>query len=151
MDDKWDRYFLRIAREAASLSKDPSTQCGAVIVGPDRAIRGTGFNGFARGVRDDERLHDRETKLRMIIHAEINAIIHARCDLRGCTIYVWPLPPCSMCAACVIQAGICRVVAPAPSEGLSVRWGEHLWLASNMYPEAGVVLSMLGAEKCDDL
>ncbi len=146
MDNKWDEYFMRIAREAASLSKDPSTQCGAVIVGPDRTIRGTGFNGFARGVRDDERLHDRETKLRMIIHAEINAIIHARCDLRGCTIYVWPLPPCSMCAACIIQAGISRVVAPAPSVELVGRWREHFRLASDMYCEVGVIYSEVGGE-----
>lgn len=141
MDNKWDEYFMRIAREAASLSKDPSTQCGAVIVGPDRTIRGTGFNGFARGVRDDERLHDRETKLKMIIHAEINAIICARGDLRGCTIYVWPLPPCAQCAACIIQAGIRRVVAPdpAPSDSLLRRWGEHLRLASDMYCEVGVI------------
>jgi dCMP deaminase len=48
----WDNYFIEMAELIASKSKDPSTQVGCVIVGPDNEIRSTGFNGFPRGVRE---------------------------------------------------------------------------------------------------
>jgi dCMP deaminase len=38
---KWDHYFLRLAKEAASMSKDPSTKVGAVIVDQDRNVVAT--------------------------------------------------------------------------------------------------------------
>ena len=43
--DKWDRRFLKIAREGATWSKDPSTQVGAVIVDPDQRVVSLGYNG----------------------------------------------------------------------------------------------------------
>src|SRR5688572_32906130 len=66
---KWDRRFLQVAKLFSTWSKDPSTQIGSVIVGTDRVIRSTGYNGFARGVADDARLHDREQKYPLIVHA----------------------------------------------------------------------------------
>ena len=110
--NNWDHRFLALAQHVAGWSKDPGTQCGAVITN-GRRIVSVGYNGFAAGVRDHEiRLQDRATKLAMTIHAEENAILEAPRRPEGCTIYVWPLPPCSLCAAKIIQAGIVRVVAP---------------------------------------
>ena len=48
--DKWDRRFLKIAREGATWSKDPSTQVGAVIVDQDQRVVSLGYNGPPRGV-----------------------------------------------------------------------------------------------------
>jgi len=48
----WDSYFISMAKLISTKSKDPSTQVGCVIVGPDNEIRSTGFNGFPRGVRE---------------------------------------------------------------------------------------------------
>lgn len=42
---EWDRRFLKIAREVATWSKDPSTQVGAVIVDPDQRVVSLGYNG----------------------------------------------------------------------------------------------------------
>ena len=88
MSDKWHSHFLRMALLCAQMSKDPNTQVGAVIVGPDREVRSTGFNGLPRGVADTaERLHDRETKLKLIVHAEMNAVLNAArhgVALKGC-------------------------------------------------------------------
>lgn len=113
--EKWDFRFLRMAREYASWSKDPSTQVGAVIVDPaTRRILSGGYNGFPRGIDDsDERLLDRATKYSMIVHAEMNAIYNATysgTSLRGATLYTVGLPTCSKCALGVIQVGIARVV-----------------------------------------
>ena len=51
---RWDLHFLSLAKAHAMMSKDPSTKVGAIIVGPDLEIRSTGFNGFPRGVIDEE-------------------------------------------------------------------------------------------------
>jgi len=61
MSDKWDERFLDLATHISGWSKDPSTKVGCVVVGEDREIRSTGFNGFPRGISDDnDRLTDRD-------------------------------------------------------------------------------------------
>jgi len=143
MIDKWDLRFLGLAKHVASWSKDPSTKVGAVIVDQDRRVVSLGFNGFPRGVEDDhERYADRETKLRMVVHAEKNAILFALQPLAGCVLYTWPFAPCAQCAAMVIQVGIIGVVAPEASGELLRRWGADLTTATMMYREAGVRLEL---------
>ena len=51
----WDEYFLSMAQLVSTKSKDPSTKCGAIVVSVNNAVLSTGFNGFARGVREEER------------------------------------------------------------------------------------------------
>lgn len=121
----WDEYFLRIAAVAASKSKDPSTQVGAVIVRPDNTQVSAGYNGFPRGVADTpERLNDRNIKYSLVIHAEMNAILTARESLNGCTLYTVPFMPCDRCFVHVIQAGIKRVVYTRATDDQNIRWGE---------------------------
>lgn len=138
----WDEWFMGLARYVATASKDPSTKVGAVIVDEKRRIVSVGYNGFAQGVEDtDERLNDRETKYKMVIHGEKNAILFAGRSVEGCTLYTTPLAPCAPCTAMVIQAGIKRVVAPACD---AERWQADLRLGRAMFAEAGVVLDILG-------
>jgi dCMP deaminase len=140
--DKWDRRFIALARHISGWSKDPSTQVGCVVVGPDREIRSTGFNGFPRGIGDTvERLGDRALKYPLICHAEENACMHAArigVSLKGCAAYVtWP--PCTRCARSLVQAGVQEVLFPA---GLDIpeRWREDFELSMSMLQEAGVRL-----------
>ena len=138
----WDGRFLGLAAHIAAWSKDPSTQVGCVIVGPDREVRSTGFNGLPRGIADTEaRLTNRERKYPLICHAEENAIMHAArigMSLKGCTVYVtWP--PCTRCARSLIQAGVSEVVFPASAE-VPGRWTDDFALASEMLAAAGVAL-----------
>lgn len=141
MDKKWDCRFLEMARLVASWSKDPSTQTGAVVVDANRRVVSVGYNGFARGVLDlPERYADRETKYKMVVHCERNAIIFAKRDLSGCTLYTWPFMSCSVCAGMVINAGIVRCVAPVLPEHLRERWAEDIDLSRRMFLEALVVL-----------
>ena len=58
MPYNWDKRFLNLATEVASWSKDPSTQAGAVIVGPDKRIISVGFNGFPMGMPDTSALYE---------------------------------------------------------------------------------------------
>ena len=107
--DKWDRRFLELAKTVAGWSKDPSTKVGAVITIGNRIVS-LGYNGFAAGVDDSvERYQDRDFKYAAVLHAEENAMLFARGDIRGCIIYTWPMPPCSRCAAKLIQAGYCAL------------------------------------------
>jgi len=108
----WDHRFLGLARHIAGWSKDPSTQVGSVIVDPMLRVVSTGFNGLPSGVEDTiERLSNRSIKYDMVVHAERNAIIDAKRDLSGASLYVWPVMPCSVCAAMIIQTGVSEVVA----------------------------------------
>ena len=54
MTTKWDLRFIGLAQHNSTWCKDPSTKVGCVVVGEDREIRSTGFNGFPRGIDDDE-------------------------------------------------------------------------------------------------
>ncbi len=144
MSDKWDRRFLDLAALVASWSKDQSTQVGAVIVDPARRVVSTGYNGLPARIEDDPAwLADRGIKLRVVLHAEDNAINFARRDLTGCTLYVWPMPPCAQCAARIIQAGITRVVTQRPDAQQLARWGADFDLAAEMYRQAGVRLDRM--------
>lgn len=150
MTDRWDRYFLDLALRSAAMSKDPRTQVGAVLVGPDREVRGTGFNGFPRGIADTaERLNDRDLKLRLMVHAERNVILNcARVGIptKGCTLYfaatdhtgnVWGGAPCCACAIEIVQAGIATVVSP-PFKIAPSHWREDIEFAGTVLAEAGV-------------
>lgn len=135
---------MDVARLVAAWSKDPSTKCGAVIANPDRTIVSTGFNGLPRGVEDrEEILNDRELKYQCTIHAEENAILNAvtKDVLRGCSIYVHPIPPCSNCAARIIQAGITRVVFHAGD--IPDHWKKNMKLAEEMMNDAGLDMVIL--------
>lgn len=136
----WDERFIKLAEHVASWSKDPSTKVGAVIVDSGRRVVSTGYNGFPMGVKDDSRLSDREKKLEIIIHGEINAILFARRDLSGCTLYTYPFMPCSRCAAMVIQSGIARVVS-LPSN--NPKWVNSFILSKELFNESGVELTLL--------
>ena len=145
---KWDRRFLSLAHHIAQWSKDPSTKVGCVVVGPDREIRSTGFNGFPRGIEDSaERLEQRELKYPLICHAEENAIMHAArigISLKGCTAYVtWP--PCTRCARSLIQAGVREVAYPA---GLQIpeRWQNDFELSHSMFVEAKIKVNTVPGE-----
>ena len=115
---------------------------GCVVVGEDREIRSTGFNGFPRGIDDDEdRLMDREKKYPLICHAEENAIMHAArigVSLKDSTAYVtWP--PCSRCARSLIQSGIKEIIYPTPGE-IPERWIDDFNISNGMISEAGVIV-----------
>ena len=138
MSDKWDKRFLSMAALIATWSKDPSTQVGAVIVDKERRVVSLGYNGFPKGISDDKRLDKRETKYKMVVHAECNALLFAAKDLAGCTIYTQPFMPCPTCAGMIIQSGITRAVS---HETNNDRWSEDFAIARNMFKEAGVDLT----------
>lgn len=134
--NKWDLRFLELAQHVASFSKDPSTQVGAVIADKKQRIISIGYNGFARGIADKpERLDNRELKYKMVVHAEVNAILFAGRSLEGATIYTYPFLSCSSCSSIIINAGIKRLVTV---DYFPERWKENFALSQTLYNEAAV-------------
>lgn len=142
---KWDLHFLRTARLVREMSKDPSSKIGAVLV-KDRRVIATGYNGFPRGIADDERLHDRAVKYELVVHAEMNCLLQAGQDARDATMYLYGYrgAPCRNCAKHLIQAGVSLYVAtgePTPD-----RWQDDLAAAEDTLREAGVGIRFVDLE-----
>lgn len=141
-EKKWDVRYIELAYKVSEWSKDPSTKIGCVVVGDKGQVLAQGYNGFPRGIEDsEERLDNRETKLKYVVHGEMNAIYNAcynGISLEGSTMYVTGLPTCSDCAKGVIQVGIKRVVWPKELENVEKRWKESIELTMSMFDEAGV-------------
>lgn len=111
MTDQWIDYLFGFAEHAAKKSKD-STQVGAVLMGRNREVLLTAFNGPPMGVRDDipER-RERPAKYLYASHAEQNLIAFAARNgiaTEGMTVFVTHCP-CANCAKSLIQAGIKQV------------------------------------------
>lgn len=107
----WDEYFYEMAKLVATRSRD-DCPVGAVVVGEDRVVISTGYNGLPRRVSDLEERLEKVEKLRWTVHAETNAICNAArvgTSTKDCTIYVTKFP-CSMCSGLLVQAGIRRLV-----------------------------------------
>ena len=142
--DKWNKRFMEVAFLIASWSKDPSTKTGAVIVGPDKEIRATGYNGPVSGVDDDvpERF-ERPTKYDFFEHAERNALYNAcltGVSVKGCVMYATHAP-CVDCARAIIQAGIKTVITNKiiiDDKTPQNTWRDKLTYSAQMFHEAGV-------------
>lgn len=110
----WDEVFMQMAHLMARRSKDPSTQAGSIIVDDSHVVLGLGYNGWPRGIENNDLPWEREggfldTKYAYVVHAEVNSIYNAHKDLRGATLYC-TLFPCNECAKTIIQVGIKEIV-----------------------------------------
>jgi dCMP deaminase len=132
MSEKWDMRLIRRAEHVATWSKD-IVQVGAVIYDSKNRPVSEGYNGLPRNLPDEAEIYALDD--RVVIHAEVNAILFAQRDLEGCTIYV-SRPVCALCAALIIQAGISRVVYRITP--LNLKWAEHGKVAKKMFRLAKV-------------
>ncbi len=107
---KYDKAYLRIAREWGKLSHCERKKVGAVIV-KDRMIISDGFNGTPTGFENPCEDEEGYTKW-YVLHAEANAISKVASSTQSCkgaTLYI-TLSPCKECSKLIHQAGIRRIV-----------------------------------------
>ena len=104
-----DNYFINIAEEVATRSKDPSTQVGAVIVDEKHRPVSFGYNGFLWAGDDRYLTRERPMKYYFSIHAEMNSILFAKTDLSWCTLYC-NYACCENCLKFIIQSWIKTVI-----------------------------------------
>ena len=137
--NKWDLRFLDLAKFVSTWSKDPSTQVGAVVADHENRVISIGYNGFPQNISDDDRLENRDTKYKIIVHGEMNAILFANKSLEFCTLYTYPFMPCPRCASMIIQTGIYRVVS---YNNIPERWKEEFALSQTLFQEADIELKL---------
>jgi len=107
---RYDRAYLRMAREWAALSHCQRKQVGALIV-REGMIVSDGYNGTPSGMPNACENAEGETHW-YVLHAEGNAITKlARSShtAKGATLYI-TLSPCRECAKLIHQVGIRRLV-----------------------------------------
>lgn len=124
--DKWDKTFLEMAMSISKMSKDPSTQVGAVLVSPDNQRISSGYNGFVKGINETPEKWLRPLKYQYVRHAEENAIVFCPFETKGATLYCTH-QSCHRCMGLVAQAGIKRLVYVEPYKNLEYPdiWQEH--------------------------
>ena len=135
LTDRWLEHFMQMCKLVSSMSKDPSTKVGSVIVRPNRTLASTGYNGYPRGCNDNDYMN-RGRKYQRVVHAEMNAILTAREPLNGYTLFVWPIPPCDRCIPHIIQSGIGKLVLPSISD--THHWSKPCIEAQAMAYETGL-------------
>lgn len=139
---KWHKRFMELAILISTWSKDPTRCVGAVIVDTNNRIISTGFNGFPKGVMDDDPTrYTRPNKYYYTEHAELNAILFAKQDLSGYTIYS-NFFPCVNCTRSIIQSNIKRVVSSKP-DYTHHKYGEEWKICRGMLIEADVQIIYL--------
>lgn len=136
--------YLAIADAVAALSKDPSTQVGALLLDDEGGTGPSGCNGLPRKIPETTERWTRPEKYRWVVHAEANALLTAGrrgWPTRGATLVV-TMFPCHACAGLIIQAGIKTVITRASD---NERWTESHDLATVMLVEAGIDIITLEA------
>ena len=116
---KYDKAYLRMAREWAKLSYCQRKQVGAIIV-KDRMIISDGYNGTPTGFENFCEDDEGYTKW-YVLHAEANAILKVAASTqssKGATLYI-TLSPCQNGSKLIHQAGIIRVVYSKAYKDLS--------------------------------
>lgn len=102
----WERYALKLAKVAASKSKDPYIQVGCCLLRRDHSVASLGFNGFPSGMKED--WSDRDKRRKYTVHAEINSLRYIQpgeCYLAAVT-----LLPCNDCLKSLAAYGIQKIV-----------------------------------------
>lgn len=70
----WTDYFLGLAKAISQRSHDIHTQHGCVITDQNNRILGVGYNGYPRGLDDDQLPKTRPDKYPWMVHSERNAL-----------------------------------------------------------------------------
>ncbi len=108
--EKYDKAYLRMAKEWAKLSHCKRKQVGALIV-KNNTIISDGYNGTPSGFTNACEDEDGNTHW-YVLHAEANAllkVVRSTQNAEDGTLYI-TLSPCKECSKLIIQAGIKRVV-----------------------------------------
>jgi dCMP deaminase len=105
----WIDYFLGLAKVVSQRSHDTQTQHGCIITDKNNRILGVGYNGFPRGLSDNNLPNTRPDKYPWMIHAERNAL--SNCVVRPDNGIAYVTGQC--CNDCIMalwQEGIGTVV-----------------------------------------
>jgi dCMP deaminase len=137
-----DYKLMRMAMAVARVwSKDPSTKVGCIASGESPSDVAWGYNGFPPGISDTaERLNDRQVKLKLVRHAEPNALSNARFPVVAMHVN---RHPCSRCAIDILAHRTVRRVVYLESADYESRYYDDCVLSRELLTEGGVVLESI--------
>lgn len=147
-----DYAAMNLALQTSRRSLDPNTRVGAVVVDKYGNLQAYGHNSLPDRIsHSDERLANRDLKLKLIVHAEMNAILSAARRgkaLQGSMLYFaasnpegdrcWGGVPCTRCLVEILQAGIERIVSLPQKDGFS-SWHADMEMSRRLIAESGIV------------
>ena len=138
--EQLDKVYMQNAVNLSTLSHAVRKKVGCILVTPENLQIGA-YNGQPSGwdnVCEDHFPNTDELKTKnTVIHAELNAILHAArqgVSVKGSTIYI-TMSPCSACSAMIAQAGIKMVVYEEEYRDRS---------GINLLKEHGIIVEQLG-------
>ena len=108
--NKFDHYFMKIAKLTAELSHAKRLQVGSVLVRDNRILL-CGYNGMPEGMDNVCEDEDGHTKSE-VLHSEENLILYAAkkgIQLEGSKLYITHYP-CSKCSNLIIGSGIRTII-----------------------------------------
>ena len=108
--EKYDRTYLKMAKEWSKLSHCERKKVGALIV-KENMIISDGYNGTPSGFDNCCEDENGDTKWH-VLHAEANAILKVASSTQSCrdaTLYI-TMSPCQQCSKLIHQAGFKRLV-----------------------------------------
>jgi dCMP deaminase len=138
---KLQAYAENLLEDRDALCKDPVAPNAAEFLHPTEYTSLTsGYSGLLRGADDSRReLFEAPEREFWVESGVRNAIYNvARNLLKGSTLVVGPLPPCSACARAILAVGAKKVVALKPSADLVDRWGAHFERTREMFRVFGI-------------
>ena len=111
----WYEYFMGLAVLVSLRSPDKNTRVGSLIIDINNRIIATGYNSTPKGIdpklinwaRDNT--DPLKNKYPFVLHSEVSAILSAKGDLKGTTLYT-TLMPCCECAKIITQSEIKKVI-----------------------------------------
>lgn len=109
MRPSWTDYFLGLAKVVSQRSHDVQTQHGCVITDHNHRILSVGYNGFPRGLLDENLPTTRPEKYPWMIHAERNALSNCVVRPENGIAYVTG-QCCNDCIMALWQEGVSTVI-----------------------------------------
>ena len=115
LTERYQKYFINMLHETASMSKDKNTKVGALIIDTINKVPvSSGWNDLARGVLHTDDRNSRPLKYIYTSHAEQSSLSNAlrlRADVVGKTLLV-TLGACPQCCNSIVNSGIVEIVTP---------------------------------------
>lgn len=144
MSDEYIRARLKECYNEATMSPDPSTQVGSIIVSRLKPpwYATLSHNGWAEGWKPSPEDFERPRKYQLLEHSERNSIYAAArrgLPLEHCTmVATWAA--CSECSKAIVQCGISKLVRHAPEivVELQGRWQDDIALGDEILKAGNV-------------
>lgn len=144
MKARWVEHFKALAKHKAEMSRDSNTKVGAVIVSEEDMVEiSSGYNCLPRGVAHTKERSSRPLKYSYTSHAECSAISNsARLGraTKGTTL-LCTMFPCSGCMVMIINAGIAKIISPAPDMDHE-KYGADYKHSLQMAKDADIILAL---------